>query len=114
MSDPLNLVAIGSIGDDTYVDGTATTRTISHVLYSEQTGGVNPALDDSIFFGLVGTSIADSDSTFRLIEYNGVEYLRADADDYEPSEGGVVTYWQWNNVSPNGPVSGVRDFKVFL
>ena len=113
-SDPLNLGIIGSISDDTYVDGGATTRTISHVLYSEHTGGTDFTLEDSIFFGLVGTSIPDTDTTFREIVYNGQTYVRADADDYQPSEGGVVTYWQWQYVAPNGPTSGVTDFSVIL
>lgn len=113
-SDPLNLITIGSISDNTYVDGSATTRTISHVLYSDHTGGIAAALEDSIFFGLVGTSIPDTDATFREIVYNGQTYVRADADDYQPSEGGVVTYWQWQYVAPDGPTSGVRDFAVIL
>ena len=114
LSDPLNLTAIGSISDDTYIDGSAITRTISHVLYSEQTGGADPTLDDSIFFGLVGTSIPDTDATFREIVYNGQTYVRADADDYEPNEGAAVTYWQWNNVSANGPTGGTVDFEVII
>ena len=112
LPDPLNLTAIGSISNDTYVDGSATSRTVSHILYSEDTGGLWEALDDSIFFGLVGVSIPDTDLTFSSIEYNGVEYVRSARTTYTASEGGVVTCWQWNNVSPNGPTSGVRTFLV--
>lgn len=114
LSDPLGLSTIGSIGTDNYVDGSSTSRTISFVLYSDDTFGLDPADDDSIWFGLVGTSIPDTDATFREIVYNGQTYTRASASLYVASHAGVVTYWQWNNVSPNGPTSGVRDFKVFL
>ena len=114
LSDPLFLATIGSISNDTWIDGSATSRVVSHILYSEDTGGLWGALDDSIFFGIVGTSIPDTDLTFASIEYNGVEYVRAAADDYDGSHGGVVSYWQWNNVSPNGPTSGVRTFLVNL
>ena len=111
--DPLGTPTIGSMGTTTYTDGTPTTRTISFILYSDDTFGLDPSDEDSIWFGLVGTSIPNTDSTFRIIQYNGVEYVRSDAA-YTASFGGVVTYWQWANVSPNGPQSGVRDFKVFL
>lgn len=114
LTDPLTLATIGSIGTATYQDATATTRTISHVLYSDNTFGADPDLEDSIFFGLVGTGIANSDTTFREIEYNGQTYIRSAAHDYVSSFGGVITYWQWQPVTPNGPTSGVRDFKVYL
>lgn len=114
LQDPLALAAIGSIGDDTYVDGSTTVRTISHVLYSENTFGLAASLEDSIFFGLVGVSIPDTDVTFREIIYNGQTYVRSDRDVYQPNLSSAVTYWQWQNVNPNGPTSGVRDFKVVL
>ena len=106
--------AMGSIGDNTYVDGGATSRTVHHIYYTENTGGIADSLDDSIFFGIVGTSIPDTDATFKEIEYNGVTYTRASADVYDSNQGGVNSTWQWNDVSPNGPTSGVRDFKVIL
>ena len=114
LADPLGTPTIGSMGTTTYDDGSATTRTISFILYSDNTFGLDPSDEDSIWFGLVGTSIPNTDTTFRIIEYNGVPYTRADADVYNASFGGVVTYWQWQNVSPNGPQSGVVSFKVFL
>ena len=114
LSDPLGLATIGSISTNTYVDATSTTRTVSHVLYSDDTFGISSVLEDSIFFGLVGTFITDDDDTFRQIEYNGITYNRADRDIYNPNQGAAVTYWQWQNVSPNGPVNGVREFRVIL
>ena len=114
LSDPLGLATIGSISEDTWTDGTATSRVVSHILYSEYTGGVSPSFDDSIYFGIVGGSIPDNDNTFKEIEYNGITYTRASATNSAVDIGGVVTYWQWNNVSPNGPTSGVRTFLVNL
>ena len=109
-SDPLGLGLTGSISEDTYTDGSAISRVVSHVLYSEDTGGVAAALDDSIFFGIVGAAIPDTDLTFTEIVYNGVTYTRASATNYV--SGASVSYWQWNNVSPNGPTSGIRTFLV--
>lgn len=106
--------AMGSIGDNTYVDGSATSRTIHHIYYAENTSGLNDTLDDSIYLGIVGTSIPNTDDTFKEIVYNGVTYTRASADVYDGTQGGVNSTWQWNNVSPNGPTSGVRDFEVIL
>lgn len=106
---------MGSISDDTYVDAGSTTRTVAHIYWAEDTGGIASSdLEDTIFFGLVGTSIPNNDTTFKQIEYNGVTYTRASADQYDASVGSVNTVWRWNNVSPNGPTAGVRDFKVVL
>lgn len=113
LSDPLGTPTIGSMGTTTYTDGSATSRTISLVLYSDDTFGLDPSDEDSIWFALVGTGIPNTDTTFRIIEYNGVEYERSAAT-YDNDWAGVITTWQWDNVSPNGPTSGVRDFKVFL
>lgn len=105
----------GSIGDNTYVDSTSTTRTVAHIYYAEDTFGIGSgADDDSIYFGLSGTSIPNSDDTFVQIEYNGQVYTRASATVYTASEGGQNTTWQWNNVAPDGPTFGTRDFKVVL
>ena len=105
----------GSIGDDTYTDSTSTTRTVAHIYYAEDTFGIGSAADDdSIYFGLSGTSIPNTDDTFVQIEYNGQVYTRASADVYTASEGGVNTTWQWRNVVPDGPKSGTVDFKVIL
>lgn len=114
LADPLGLSTIGSISQATYTDGSSTVRTVSHVLYSEDTPGLIPALDDSIFFALVGVSIPDTNQTFKEIVYNGVTYDRASATNYVANYASVITYWQWNNVSPNGPTSGVRTFLVNL
>lgn len=113
LADPLNLATIGSISEDTYVDGSATPRVVSHVLYSEDTGGLS-AVEDSIWFGIVGISVPDTDLTFTEIVYNGVTYVRSAADAYVSNYAGVITYWRWENVSPNGPTSGVRTFLVNL
>ena len=113
LADELGTPTMGAIGTDNYLDGSATTRTISHILYSDDTFGLDPADDDSIWFSLVGTSIPDTDTTFREIVYNGQTYARADAD-YLASYAGVITRWQWNNVSPNGPTGGTPTLKVIL
>ncbi len=105
--------AMGSISDNTYVDGTSTSRTVHHIYYAENTGGLNDTLDDSIYFGIVGASIPNTDDTFREIVYNGVTYTRASADVYDSSQGGNST-WQWNDVSPNGPTGGTVGFNVVL
>jgi hypothetical protein len=112
--DPLGIGLLGGITEDTYVDGSATPRVVSHILYSEDTGGVASATDDSIFFGLVGISIPDTDLTFAEIVYNGVTYTRASATNYVSNLGGTVTYWQWLDVSPNGPTSGNRVLLINL
>ena len=116
-SDPLSLGQFGSFaaGGATYVDGSATTRTINSVYYSEDTGGAaSSTQEDSIFFGIIGTSIPDTDVTFREIVYNGVTYTRASRSSYDASIGGACTYWRWNNVNPDGPTFGVRTFQVLL
>ena len=109
-SDPVGTDIQGSISEDTYVDGSATPRVVAYILYTENTGGVADALDDSIFFGIVGAAIPDTDLTFTEIVYNGVVYTRSSATNYVA--GGSDSYWQWNDVSPNGPTSGVRTFLV--
>ena len=103
---------VGSISDNTYIDAGSTTRTIVHIYYTEDTGGEDTD-DDSIFFGLSGTSIPNTDTTFRQIEYDGVSYDRSAAT-YYSSVGAANTVWRWSNVSPNGPVGGIVDFKVIL
>lgn len=108
--DPVGSDIMGSISEDTYVDGSATPRVVAHVLYTEQTGGVATSLDDSIFFGITGAAIPDTDLTFTEIVYNGVTYTRSSATNYVA--GGTTSHWQWNNVSPNGPTNGIRTFLV--
>ena len=113
-ADPQGLDTVGSITVDNYVDGSAISRTVSGIYYTEDTFGVADPDDDSIYFGLIGTSVPNTDVTFREIEYNGITYTRASADVYSPSVGAANTYWQWYAVSPNGPTSGVRVFKVII
>ena len=113
LADPLGLNTMGSMGASTYTDGSATLRTINTIYYSENTPTA-AALDDSIFFGLAGVSIPNTDQTFKEIVYNGVTYVRASATTYTASVSGQTTFWQWNNVSPNGPTNGVRTFLVNL
>jgi len=105
-ADPLNLPTQGSIANDSF-DG----FTIVALYYSENTG-LSAALDDSIFFGLDGTSVSDSDATFVSIEYDGETYTRSSAHDYWSSVGGVNTFWQWQPTTPNGPVTGTVDLIV--
>jgi hypothetical protein len=112
-ADPNNLATAGSIADGTYTDGSTTVRTVASVYYTENTGGLADP-DDAIYFGLVGTSIPNTDTTFVEIEYNGIVYTRASATAYLSSVGGQTTFWYWKDVSPNGPTSGVRDFKVVI
>ena len=110
--DPVGSDIFGSISEDTYVDGSAISRVVAYVVYTEQTGGVAPTIDDSIFFGIVGTGIPDTDLTFTEIVYNGVTYTRSSATNYVSGVGS--SYWQWNNVTPNGPTNGIRTFAVSL
>ena len=106
--------ATGSIGDNTYTDAGATGRTVAHIYYAEDTGGIASGTEeDTIFFGLVGTSIPNTDTTFREIEYNGQTYVR-NLSAYTASVGGLNTVWRWSNVSPNGPTGGTPTFKVIL
>ena len=114
LADPVGIATIGSIGDSTYTDASSTSRTVSGIFYTEHTGGLDPSDEDSIWFGLVGTSIADSDTTFREIVYNGQTYVRSSADAYYSSVGAAATYWQWQYVIPNGPSGGTVDFEVIL
>ena len=111
--DPLGIGAFGSISEDTYVDASATSRVVAHIMYSENTGGIS-SIDDSIFFGIIGTSIPDTDLTFAEIVYNGVTYTRTSRTQYVSNHGGAISYWRWNNVSPNGPTSGTRELLVNL
>jgi len=113
LADPNGLGLAGSISVDNYLDGSSTTRTINSVYYTEDTGGLASSNEDSIWFGLVGVSIPNTNVTFRELEYNGVTYVRTAAT-YTANVSGQTTFWQWSNVSPNGPTSGVRDFNVLL
>jgi len=112
LADPNGLGTTGSITVDNYLDGGATSRTINSVYYTEDTGGLAAANEDSIWFGLAGIGIPNTDVTFREIEYNGITYVRTAAA--FTTYAGVTTFWQWSNVSPNGPTSGVRDFNVLI
>lgn len=112
LPDPNGLGATGSMSATTYLDGSATLRTINSIYYTEDTGGLWAANEDSIWFILAGISIPNTDVTFKEIEYNGITYVRSAAafSTYVSQ----TTVWQWSNVSPNGPTSGVRDFNVIL
>lgn len=101
--DPLTLSTAGSLGDITYDDGSSTEQTVSGVYYSEDTG-LAASYDDSIWFGLQGNSIADTDTIFVSIEYNGITYTRASRTTRWVVTT-VATYWQWQGVV-NGPFSG--------
>ena len=114
LADPNGLGATGSITVDNYLDGSATSRTINSVYYTEDTGGLAGSNEDSIWFGLAGVSIPNTDVTFREIEYNGITYVRSAAT-YTANVSGQTTFWQWGpGVSPNGPTTGVRDFNVII
>lgn len=101
--------SFGSISDDTYTDGSATSRTIKALYWTEPGGSP----DDNLYFSIDTTSVPDTDATFTSIIYNGVTYTRASRDNYTASLRGS-SHWSWFNVSPNPPTSGVRDFQVIL
>jgi len=92
----------GTLGSNTFTDGGSTTRTINSIGYSEDTPFPPAAETDNIYFVLDGG--ADTDTTFVSIVYNGVTYTRSSRSAYTALTSGFS--WRWNNVNPNGPVSG--------
>ena len=101
----------GTIGSASWVDGTSTTRTISGLYYHESGAPVSES--DDLVFSLNATGISDSDSTFRILEYNGVTYTRSSRNTFS-STVGSATSWIWTNINPNGPTSGNPTVRIFL
>jgi len=95
--------SFGTIGDDTYTDGGSTSRTISAIYYHES--GSADSRSDDLYLCLNATSIADTDTTFVSLEYNGELYTRASRLTYSGTLGSCSS-WRWSNISPNGPTSG--------
>lgn len=75
----------GSIGDATYDDGGATSRTIVTVLWDQDNAGIQMALS--------GINVPDSDTTFQSIGVNGLEFARSAAS-YNGNSGGN-SRWLW-------------------
>ena len=93
----------GSIGSATYTDGGSNSRTISAIYYHE--AGAPNAREDDLVLSLNATSIPDTDTTFVSLEYNGQTYTRSSRTVYSGSFGSCSS-WIWQNINPNGPVSG--------
>jgi len=112
----------GSMGANTYEDGGSTTRTIEHIGYYEveQDLGGDFAIEDDLCLGLNGTSISNTDTTFKSIEVElstggNQEYLRSAAT-YEASQNGMTT-WRWQNITHNNHflvANNTHDFIVNL
>ncbi len=114
-ADPLGIAAIGSMGDVTYTDGGSTSRTITGIFWSDLGVSGTPAGEtDNIYFGISGTSVPDTNTTFLDFTYNGTNYTRASRDTYLSSVGAVNTYWVYLNVVVNGPQSGTVDFDLAI
>lgn len=113
--DILGVASFGSMAEQQYIDNGSTLRTIMNITWSDTGVSGTPAGEtDNIYFGITGTSVPDSNTTFSSFTYNSVSYTRSSATTYTASVGGVNTFWQWDNVTPNGPTSGTPEFILFI
>lgn len=98
----LSLGTFGTLGQDTFTDGSSISRTVSAIYYTELCTG--DADDDNLFFSLDDQSMDNDDGDFISIDYNGTNYTRSSAT-FTGTTGSCST-WRWLNISPNGPESG--------
>lgn len=87
----------GALGDDTFDDNTATSRTVAGVTNNHST--------DVLVMELAGTSIANSGATFESISVEGARFYRDDAT-YLADTGGGNTRWSWSTAADPMPTSG--------
>jgi hypothetical protein len=100
----------GAIGSATYTDGGSNSRTISGLYYHESGG--SDAREDDLVLSLNATSIANTDTTFVSLVYNGTTYLRSAAT-YNGTLGSCSS-WTWSNINPDGPTTGNPAVKIFI
>lgn len=94
--------SMGTIGEDTFIDGSSIERTVTALYYGEPGGG--GAEDDDLFLCLSDQSMDNDDGDFVSLDYNGQNYLRSAAT-FTGTTGSCST-WRWLNINPNGPTSG--------
>lgn len=104
----LIVAAMGSRSPTGYTDGGANSRTITLLASDSSSGG-----GATVYFALSGTSIANTDTTFKRIVINGVTYSRSSAS-YTASFSGS-TLWIWT-VSGAGffPTSGTQAIDIVI
>lgn len=93
----------GSIAAETFVDNTATTRTVGGVTNNHST--------DTLVLELVGTDIPNTAASFSSISVEGGAFYRTDAT-YLADTGGGNTRWSWSTASDPMPTSGSAAFLV--
>lgn len=100
-TDWYGLSNFGSVSQTTFTDGGGTLRTMTSCYWSSL---------GSMFFFLSGTSIPDTDVTFKTLKLNTTTFTRSARTTYNANKNGG-TAWLWNQAS-NPTVSGVQDFEV--
>lgn len=95
----------GSIATATYSDAGSNSRTITSTYY---------ASNNYVYFTLSGSSIPNTDTTFKgLIIAGGTELVRTSATYYSNTPSGAST-WRWSTSTNGFSTSGTHSFEVVL